>query len=451
MSQAMDLDRLVSEWLGDSSGGYASVAVVDAALERARRTTQRRGFAAAILGPGSWPAERGRFGLSALAPVARLGILAALLVGLVGGMLLVGGSRRPSPPPTHPQRLAFVRGTELFVAGLDGSDPRLVADTRLLYPTLSPGGDPAACDTCGVHAFTTILWSPAGDRIAAGVLQSSVGIDRIVVVPTDGGQVQHINWQARFAWGHDDVLVSAMWHHPIPEGVELDGIGRLFYARLPIDRPEYLDAAGPAQDGGTVVVLQDAFHANGSWGIDPSLTIRILHVDAAGTTVQELAVVHGMAAGAAISGDGTAVALSINQGEQPSSAVCDGAASCVTLITLRGTPATCSIPLASLAPSAPLGDASQAFISWSPAGDRIALLDAGNANAGYSVVSDACSIIGTTVELPGGNTWGPVRWTADATRILFLWDRAVVEVAIGTARPVVELVADVDTFDLSAP
>jgi hypothetical protein len=140
MTASTDFDLLVASWLQVDGPSDIRADIVDASLAAAGRVGQRRGLAAAVLGPEAWPAQRRRLSLARLPPGVRLGMLAALTLAALVGVAAVGAQllrelrSEPSPPPyrgvlvpardlavgrTNPVLVALADGRVLVAAGSD--------------------------------------------------------------------------------------------------------------------------------------------------------------------------------------------------------------------------------------------------------------------------------------------------------------------------------------------
>ncbi len=106
MTASNDLDRQLQAYLEASGPSDVRSEVVTSALDTARGLRQRRGPAAWVTGPGSWPVFAGRVSLRGLSPALRVGIAAAALLTLVGGSVFVG-SRLMADTDPLPLRTSY--------------------------------------------------------------------------------------------------------------------------------------------------------------------------------------------------------------------------------------------------------------------------------------------------------------------------------------------------------
>ena len=205
-------DRLLVTWL-EEGPDRGSPEAVERALAATRRTTQRPGWTI----PERWPPmQLAMRPMGVPRPMLYLVAAALLAVALAGVMLFVG-SRPPAPPPFGPARNGSIltgAGTELWLAGADGTNPRKLAiglgvavspvfspdGTRFAFLTRALGGAAysvyvANADGSGARSVTGdmsvnspswggVTWSPDGTTL---MLESRDGlVSRIYVVRADG-------------------------------------------------------------------------------------------------------------------------------------------------------------------------------------------------------------------------------------------------------------------------
>jgi TolB protein len=171
MTERTDLDRMLSTWVDDP---YTPPAphYLGQILERTKDTRQRPAWASLerwipmadkVLQPTAAPPVR----------MARLVIIALIVLALAAGIAFVGSRLLPAPTPVIPQggsavfAFSSIEGSvaaDIYLARADGSEVR----------QLTSG--------LGIESFPT--WSPDGTRIAYRVYQS--GSDSLVVVDGSG-------------------------------------------------------------------------------------------------------------------------------------------------------------------------------------------------------------------------------------------------------------------------
>jgi hypothetical protein len=149
MSQTLDFDRIVADWLRSDGSADVRSEVVDRAVESTRATRQRHGLAAALVGPAPWPGYGRRIGFGALSPALRVTVLLALLVALLIGVAFVGSQvprlvrvvEQPTPAVGAPAWDSIYRRPDSADVSLidvvlvrpDGSE-RLLRRVPALYP-----------------------------------------------------------------------------------------------------------------------------------------------------------------------------------------------------------------------------------------------------------------------------------------------------------------------------
>ena len=94
MTTSVQFERMVESWLETAGPVDIASDVVEAALGAARRTGQRRGPVAWLVGPSPWPATGA---IHAFPVPVRLAILAAVILAALAVATIAGG--RPAPTP----------------------------------------------------------------------------------------------------------------------------------------------------------------------------------------------------------------------------------------------------------------------------------------------------------------------------------------------------------------
>ncbi|MEO8273207.1 MAG: hypothetical protein ABI620_04005 [Chloroflexota bacterium] len=101
MTASNDFDRLLGAWLESLGPPDMRAEATSRGLDAARGVAQRRGLAARLVGPASWPAYGRRISFGTLPPVVRILIVATLVAATIVATVAVGSLllRTPAPPP----------------------------------------------------------------------------------------------------------------------------------------------------------------------------------------------------------------------------------------------------------------------------------------------------------------------------------------------------------------
>ncbi|TAJ99704.1 MAG: hypothetical protein EPO36_11660 [Chloroflexota bacterium] len=139
MTHSTDFDRSLVSWLETGGPAAPDPEIIDAALEAARKHSQRRGLRAWLVGPAAWPALGPRRSFTHLAPAVRVALIGLLLLAGLASVVVGGGSFLdrlfaaplvPTPVPTaHPFVLELPPAT---TAQISSSSAIRLADGRVL-------------------------------------------------------------------------------------------------------------------------------------------------------------------------------------------------------------------------------------------------------------------------------------------------------------------------------
>jgi hypothetical protein len=163
-------------------------------------------------------------------------LAAALLVAALVGLAAVVGSRLAEPPLSTTERLAFVRGGDVWVANVDGTAARRLAGQHV------DGDVPLA--------YLGVDWSPDGSRLAAPIAPNpeKLGIEprRVEILAADGASLGSISVEYdlfAMAWSPDGKTLAVLIPLANTGGLRFyDPLGRL---ERTIDLPPGYQAAKP--------------------------------------------------------------------------------------------------------------------------------------------------------------------------------------------------------------
>jgi WD40 repeat protein len=242
-------DRRLGGWLVSEAQGRVADHLAET-LVTTRATRQRRGWASLE----RWlpMATLVRDGFSRPRPLVGLGLVALVILGLLGAWVLSGASPAPlSLVPASNGRILYVDGTVLVSAASDGTDPRTLTTVaeEIGALAISPDGlsvayidvtgnavrilslasaadrgpSPISITAPGVELYQDVSWSPTGDRVV--IVGVTAQRNRIFVASTDGSSVEELeanvieDWVSSARWSPDGRWISFIGG---PEGT-LDG------------------------------------------------------------------------------------------------------------------------------------------------------------------------------------------------------------------------------------
>jgi hypothetical protein len=290
MSQPMDFDRFVSDWLKTDGLADIRAETVERAVATARATRPRRGLVAALIGPAPWPSYGRRIGFGTLPPALRIAIAVTLLVVLAAGAAFVGSqilrSLVPSRPPAA-HSFVVTRGSSPCSGPSGGTTsgdgvtmidfesgatrPLVECENALL---LSPDGIHAAAASADGLALidlrdgsrqvvpsamgpdvVPVQWSPTGaylywvEGIAAGepeeIFLGSIEAPRrtTLPVPTEGGYYCCVTWSADESNALFQTPGGSGWSVGNGDGSDLRALG-----------PDYTSVLAISPDGSRLAV-----------------------------------------------------------------------------------------------------------------------------------------------------------------------------------------------------
>jgi hypothetical protein len=232
MSQNMDFDRLVADWLHAAGPADIRSEVVERSLGTTRHARQRRGLLLALAGPAPWPTYGRRIGFGTLPPAVRIALALALVLALAAASAVVGARLLQIIQP-HPTAQSFVittfgpLGCPAPGGGTTGGAGATVIDVGT-----------AVARPVDVPCVSTLLLSPDGIHAVGSASQGLVIFDLRdgtsgVFPGAEGTDVQGIQWSPKgtyLYWVGDNtagrpttIFVSSVAdarHTPLPTGIQ---------------------------------------------------------------------------------------------------------------------------------------------------------------------------------------------------------------------------------------
>jgi hypothetical protein len=202
MNDRDEIGALLTDWFAAEAPGRAPRRLLESVLAETALRTPRRAWLARVL--GLWATNRTRVATLPARPLVLMVILAVLLAGLVGGVLLAGSPVRPAPSVNPGPTTSAPAARLAPEVPLHGNGP-IIALTN-------PGGpgysaiDPVSGAAVGFPASGTALaWSPDGTKFASiignEIWVTTVGASKSLKVTTccattlaDPRQALGVNW-----------------------------------------------------------------------------------------------------------------------------------------------------------------------------------------------------------------------------------------------------------------
>jgi hypothetical protein len=302
MSQNMDFDRVVADWLKSDGPADIRSEAVDRSLATTRQVGQRRGLLLALVGPAPWPTYGRRIGFGTLPPAVRIAVVLALVLALTAAAAVVGNQLlrliQPRPPAAHSFVITTGRPSGCPAPG--GGTTSGIGATVIDIET-------ALAHPVDVPCLSTLLLSPDGIHVVGSAAQRLVLFDlrdgtSRVFPGAEGTDVEALQWSPRgtyLYWVGDNsaprpttLFVSSIadaHHSPLPTGPQA-GYGAVTWS---LDETRLLaqvpDTVGWLLGNGDGTAFRSLTDVGQQWlAMSPngrSLAFAMNRFDAAGTVI----------------------------------------------------------------------------------------------------------------------------------------------------------------------